>query len=219
MNGNMKSKISTALFFTAVPLLAIIIISIFIYTEKNNSELPYYGNSEVANSFSEANKKNIIPVPDFSFTNQDDKIINQNFIKNKVWVTNFFFTHCGTICPKMSSNLKDMQKEFSANENVKIISFTCDPLHDNAEQLFNYSESYIANNNQWQFATGNKQLLYRFARKGLQLVATDGDGGPNDFIHSQNLVLVDKQGYIRGYYDGTDAEQITQLISDIKKLL
>ena len=219
MNNKMKSKSSTILFFSAIPFLAIIIFSTFNYTEKNKSELPYYGSGQIVNNFSEVKEKNIIPVPNFSFTNQDGKNINQSLIKNKIWVADFFFTHCGTICPKMSSNLQQVQLEFESNDDVKIISFTCDPLHDNAEQLLNYAHSYNANTKQWQFATGEKQSLYRFARKGLQVVATDGDGGPNDFIHSQNMVLIDKAGYIRGYYDGTDHQQVKQLINDIKKIL
>ena len=186
--------------------------------EESNRELPFYINGKIKNSFIEAQKDNISVVPYFVFTNQDSQKIDQSFVRNKIWVADFFFTRCVTICPKMSNHLEKVQKEFAGRNDVKIMSFTCDPERDTPEKLGVYSSEYNADNKQWQFATGTKQDLYHFARKSLNVVATDGDGGPNDFIHSQNLVLIDKQGYVRGYYDGTNEKAVTKLIKDIKKL-
>ncbi|MEY4875717.1 MAG: hypothetical protein RL708_866 [Bacteroidota bacterium] len=215
----MKNQRSVVLFFTMVVLFSFSFFVAFSWIKKHESQLPYYGGGKMETTFSSAESSHIPTVPAFSFLNQDGKMVNENFVKNKIWVANFFFTNCGTICPKMSNHLQTVQQTFLQNDEVKIISFSCDPERDSATQLKFYSKNYQANNLQWQFLTGDKKSLYRFARKGLSLVATDGDGGENDFIHSQNLVLIDKKGFIRGYYDGTDEAAIQQLIIDIKKLL
>ncbi len=213
------NKYSTFIFLAAVMLLSLAGYFAWTYVENNYAALPYFGNRKIGNNYSDVQQNNITPVPAFSFTNEQGKIIDQNIVKNKIWVADFFFTRCGSICPKMSNNLQQVQQAFASNDNVKIISFTCDPEHDSPAQLNSYSKMYKANPDQWQFATGDKQSLYRFARKGLYIAATDGDGGPDDFIHSQNLVLIDRKGFIRGYYDGTDLQSVKQLITDIKKIL
>jgi protein SCO1/2 len=192
--------------------------TIWNYLEKNNRDLPYFVNGKMENSFENAVKDSISVVPAFAFINQNSEPIDQNFVKEKIWVADFFFTRCVTICPKMSNHLEKVQKEFASRNDIKIISFTCDPERDTPEKLKNYASEYNADFNHWQFATGTKKSLYHFARKSLNVVATDGNGGPDDFIHSQNLVLVDKKGYVRGYYDGTDEKAVQQLIRDIKRL-
>lgn len=210
-------KRSVFLFFGLTFILAIAAFMIGQYIEKNC--LPYFGNGKMETKLSVAQKRGIVPVPPFSFINAQGQPINISFVQNKIWIADFFFTRCGSICPKMSSQLQFVQHTFRDNNNVKIISFTCDPEHDSAQKLQAYANVYHANPNQWQFVTGSKQTLYRYARKGLNIVATDGDGGENDFIHSQNLVLIDSKGYIRGYYDGTDVASVQKMTTDIKKLL
>ena len=175
--------------------------------------LPYYGeNYEIEKS------QPYYFVPGFSFTDQKGNPVDQSFVKNKVWVANFFFTSCPSICPQMMHNLTKVQAAFTDNNNVRIVSFTVDPEHDTPEKMNQYAQHYGINAEGWQLATGTKKDLYRFARKGLFLVATDGDGGPDDFIHSQNLVLIDKADHVRGYYDGTSDTDIKKLIADIKTL-
>jgi protein SCO1 len=214
----MKIKDKPFLFFALIMSIALII---FLLDNRMsvNDQLPYYGNGKVAKNKKERIQKQIRPVPPFSFINQYGKKTDESFIKGKVCVASIFFTNCPGICPRMSTSLSSVQDVFRNNKNVKILSVTCDPERDGITELHNYANVYSVNGFQWQFVTGNKKELYRFARKGLQVVTTDGDGGPDDFIHSQNLVLIDQEGYIRGYYDGTNEEEAKELIKDIFKLL
>lgn len=157
-------------------------------------------------------------VGDFSFIDQEGKQINRNEWNNKIVVANFFFTHCPVVCPKMTTNLKKVQQSFAADNTILINSFTVDPESDSVEQLKKYATHYSVNSEKWQLLTGEKRELYRFARNELMIVATQGDGGEQDFIHSDKLTLIDKKGRIRGYYDGTSDKETNQLIHDIKKL-
>ncbi|GAA3950059.1 SCO family protein [Chitinophaga oryziterrae] len=158
-------------------------------------------------------------IPDFSFVNQDSILIDNSFIKNKIWVAHYFFTTCTTICPKMMNGMNVVQKAFPDNEYVRFVSFTVDPEHDTPAILKQYAQSRGIQSKQWQLLTGDKKKLYQYARKGLFIVATDGDGGEGDFIHSEKLVLIDNSGHIRGYYDGTENNDIQLLINNIKRLL
>ena len=116
-------------------------------------------------------------------------------------------------------NLTKVQKAFDQNKDFKMLSFSVDPLRDSVARLKEYSQQIGVGDPQWHLLTGDKKLLYRFARNQLFLTATDGDGGPDDFIHSDKIALLDKQGHIRGYYDGTNRKDIEQLIKDIRKIL
>jgi protein SCO1 len=154
-------------------------------------------------------------VGDFRFTDQDGNTITNAEWKNKIVVANFFFTHCPAVCPKMMYQLKRVQAY--AGKDVVIASFSVDPERDSVPRMKYYAEQ-SAISGKWWLLTGEKIELYRFARKDLRIVATDGDGGPNDFIHSDNLVLIDKDKRIRGYYKGTDVSDVDRLIKDIRKL-
>lgn len=202
------------IFFAVIVLVTTIAFGIYQWYDNNKAELPYYGNPKTASANSGSN----FTVPQFSFTNQDSKAITSDFVKNKVWVADYFFTSCGSSCPKLTHSLKNIQTEFSNDNNVRLMSFSVDPTHDTPARLTSYAKLFGAKTGQWQFLTGDKKELYRFARNGLFISASDGDGGPNDFIHSSNLILIDKEGYIRGYYDGTEKSQVAQLIKDIKRL-
>lgn len=212
-------KNQSYIFLVIILTLSFSAFSMWSWYERNEKSLPFYGNKQVAYEKEEINTKGIEPVGPFGFTNQDNATLGEAFVKDKIWVADFFFTRCGSICPIMSNNLVLVQNEFHENDLVKIISFTCDPENDHPGQLKDYANEYGARPLTWQFLTGEKPSLYSFARKKLQIVATDGDGSSGDFIHSQNLVLIDRSGYIRGYYDGTDEQQVKQLIIDIKKLM
>ena len=118
----------------------------------------------------------------------------------------------------MTSNLKRVQQAFGEGE-ILINSFSVDPQRDSAVQLKKYAEKFKINSANWQLLTGDKKDIYKLARNSVMIVATDGDGGPDDFIHSEKLVLIDKQKKIRGYYDGTSKKETDQLIYDIKKLI
>lgn len=164
------------------------------------------------------NKEQPYQVRPFSLINQDDKITGTAAWEGKIAVVNFFFTHCPGICPKMTLNLLEVQKAFEGDDQVMISSLTVDPEHDSTLRLRQYAQQFGIRAGKWQLLTGSKKDIYRLARNGFGVVATDGDGGPQDFIHSDKLVLVDPQKRIRGYYNGTDKQEVQQLIRDIKKL-
>jgi protein SCO1/2 len=157
-------------------------------------------------------------ISDFKLTNQDGMIKSTDDWENKIVVANFFFTHCPVICPKMTNNLKKINKFFENDPTVLINSFSVDPERDSTAQLKKYADHFAINTWNWNLLTGDKKEIYRLARNSFIVVATDGDGGAEDFIHSEKLVLIDKQKRIRGYYDGTSDKEVGQLIIDIKKL-
>lgn len=154
-------------------------------------------------------------VSDFYFRTQYNSKSTIQDWKNKIVVANFFFTHCSSICPKMMYQLKRVQAY--ADKNILLASFTVDPERDSVQRLKEYADQFGITRN-WYLLTGNKKDLYRFARNDLMVVATDGDGGADDFIHSENVVLIDPQKRIRGYYKGTDEREMNALVSDIEKL-
>lgn len=214
-----NSNFISLLFAIAIFTLGFLAFSAWSWYE-DQGELPYYGKKkEFAKQLRQAKSKGFKPIAEFSFINQDSNAIGSKDLKGKVWVADFFFTRCPSICPVMTNNLELVQDAYLNNDNLKILSFTCDPEHDRPAQLSNYAAAFQANTRQWQFITGDKTELYRFARNELFITATDGDGGPTDFIHEQYLVLVDKNGYVRGFYDGTKPYEVKILIRDIQKLL
>jgi protein SCO1/2 len=162
-------------------------------------------------------------IGNFSFTNQDGITITEKEIENKVFVAEYFFSTCKSICPIMNQQMQRIQKTYKGNKSVKILSFTVDPEIDNSETLKTYAVQHGYQKGQWHFLTGTKSSLYSLARKSFFVLkpaeATNlGDAG-NDFIHTNNFVLVDKKKRIRGYYDGTNPAEITELIEDIELLL
>jgi len=162
-------------------------------------------------------------IGDFSFQNQDNKTITQKDIEGKVFVAEYFFTSCKSICPIMNEQMQRVQDALKGNSNLKILSFTVDPDVDRVEQLKRYSKKHNAVDGQWHFLTGKKEDLYTLARKSFFVLkpaeaANQGDVG-SDFIHTNNFVLVDQKKRIRGYYDGTSTKEVTQLIKDVGKLL
>jgi protein SCO1/2 len=162
-------------------------------------------------------------IGDFSFQNQDNETITQKEVKGKIYVAEYFFTTCKSICPIMNSQMQRVQNEFKGNSNVKILSFTVDPETDTVAQMKRYANSHNAVKGQWHFLTGKQEDLYSLARKSFFVlkpaeVTNQGDVG-SDFIHTNNFVLVDGRGRIRGYYDGTNKNEITELIKDIERLL
>jgi len=155
-------------------------------------------------------------IPNFSLTNQYGKVVTNEAVKGKVYVADYFFTTCQSICPIMS---KQLDRVYKARPEVMILSHTVDPETDSSEQLLKYSAKFKADGGRWIFLTGKKPELYELARKGYLLDAREGDGGAEDFIHTQNFALIDKLGRIRGYYDGTDSTAVDELIKDIGFLL
>ncbi len=158
----------------------------------------------------------------FKFVNQDGDTITEKNVANKVLVVEYFFTTCKTICPKMNENMSKVYQEFRGNNKVAFLSHTVDPQTDTPAQLKRYAAKFEASSTQWHFLTGSKEDLYKKAIKDYLVTAseTPEDDVSPTFIHTQNFVLVDKWGRVRGrYYDGTDVGEVNQLIGDIKNLI
>lgn len=158
-------------------------------------------------------------IQDFNFTNQDGKNVTQKDLDGSVYVADFFFTTCHSICPVMSNKLEKVYTQYKGNPEVKFISHTVDPEVDSVSRLKDYALQHNADSKQWLFVTGDKKQLYNIARTGYFLDAQQGNGGADDFIHTQNMALIDKDKRIRGYYDGTDSVEMAQLGKDIELLL
>ena len=154
----------------------------------------------------------------FSFINQFNDTVTEKVIENKIYVADFFFATCQSICPKMSSQLVHVQNAFKNDKDVLILSHTVNPLHDTAEVLNGYAQSYGAIKNKWHFLTGNKKAIYDLARYSYLVNALEEDGSAEGFLHSELFILVDAQKRIRGFYDGTDSVAVVKLISDITLL-
>lgn len=155
----------------------------------------------------------------FRFINQDGQEVTEAVVKNKVYVCDYFFTTCQSICPIMSKQLDRVYDHWKDNSEVMILSHTVDPETDTPAVLKAYSEKFKADNSRWIFLTGDKEALYTQARRDYLLDAAESFGGAEDFIHTQNFALIDQQGRIRGFYDGTDNKEVDQLIKDISFLL
>ncbi len=206
-------------------LLLILVIPVFIYLflqgfGSNSYAIPVFYENGVESSlehcqFSEGQHF----IPDFEMISQDNETITADMMESKISVVDFFFTSCPDICPIMSSELERVNQIFKEKANVQILSFTVDPAFDTPEVLKAYAKEYRADPDQWTFLTGDKEDIYSLARCGFLLPVQDGDGSKADFIHSEKVILVDEQKRIRGYYDGTDREDIDRLITEINILL
>ena len=162
-------------------------------------------------------------IGNFAFKDQNNKTITQDEVEGRVFVAEYFFTTCGTICPKMNQQMQRVQKAFKGNDNLKILSFTVNAKVDTVEQMKRYADEHQADDNQWHFLTGKQEDLYALARKSFFVLKpseaeNQGDVG-SDFIHTNNFVLVDKKMRIRGYYDGTSIKEVDRLIRDVDLLL
>jgi protein SCO1 len=157
-------------------------------------------------------------IGDFKMINARGIQINLSDWNNKVVVANFFFTHCPVVCPKMINNLKKVQNSFRNDTAILINSFTVDPQRDTARALAAYAQKLHIDQTNWNLLTGKKKDIYRLARKSFLVTATDGDGGDDDFIHADQLILIDGRHRIRGFYSGVRDSEVQQLINDIRKL-
>lgn len=159
-------------------------------------------------------------IPEVNFTDQNGESFSPSFVRGKISVNDFFFTTCAGICPVMNSQMGRIQTAFARDTNLRLISYTVDPETDTVEALADYAKRYNALPNKWTFLTGEKKALYEQIRNGFLLpdVAV-GSGDQEDFIHSDQIVLVDRNQVIRGYYTGTDSMAVDSLIRDIQLLL
>jgi protein SCO1/2 len=193
---------------------------LFLIRGKNNYiPIEIFGPKEVATTTTNGVPDTIYhTVGDFSLTDQYGRTVTNKTFDGKTYIADFFFATCKTICPKMTSELHDVQEKFQDDNDVLIISHTVNPEHDSVSVLYDYSNKYQAKKDKWYFVTGDKKQIYDLARNSYFITAMPGNGGENDFIHSEKIVLVDHDKRIRGYYDGTDHADMERLIDEIQVL-
>jgi protein SCO1/2 len=158
-------------------------------------------------------------IADFAFTNQNGKIITQKEYEGKVYVADFFFTTCETICPKMTSNMSEIQKAFVNNPKLMLLSHSVLPDTDSVPVLKEYAIKNGVIDGKWNLVTGDKKEIYGIARKSYLAVKTGSPDELYDMVHTENFVLIDTKRRVRGFYDGTKTADITRLIEDVKWLL
>ena len=157
-------------------------------------------------------------IADFSLTDQNGKAVTNETYKGKIYVADFFFTTCKSICPKMSKNMFSLSEDLKDDANVLFLSHSVMPVMDSVPVLKAYADLYEVDATRWKMVTGSKQHIYELARKSYFAATTEGDGGVNDFIHTENFVLIDPDRRIRGFYDGTSAEEMERLAIELEAL-
>jgi protein SCO1/2 len=157
-------------------------------------------------------------IPSFSFTNQDGRTITDKDVDGQIYVASFFFASCKSVCPKLNEQMGRVQFAFKDYKEFHMLSFTVDPERDSVAALKAYSEDMRADSSIWWFLTGPKDSIYSIARDGY-LVPAAMRSEENDFFHSQDIILIDKQKRIRGVYDGTEKLEVDTLIDEIKLLM
>lgn len=170
--------------------------------------------------------KTVIPstygeVPDFTLTRHDGEPFGTDNLRKKIWIADFIFTRCAGPCPKMTQKMASLQDVLSGHENVEFVSFSVDPRHDTPEVLREYARHFSADLSNWAFLTGDRDEIFNLCLRGFRLsVSEDPEADYDDMIiHSTKFTLVDQMGKIRGYYEGTDPEDITRLVSDVGTLV
>lgn len=208
-------------FFIFFALLSSVIMYLIYNALQPKKRLPIYQpnmvNAELVDSSLQHVKK-YHRIADFSLLNQNGDTITQENYRDKIYVADFFFTTCPTICPIMTANLVEVQAALANDPEVLLLSHSVTPEIDSVAQLKKYAIVKGVNDAKWNLVTGDKKQIYELARKSYLAVQEDGDGGLFDMIHTENFILVDKQRRIRGFYDGTKEEEMDRLLSDIEIL-
>ena len=201
-------------------ILSVVVLSSFYFLLQPKITLPVYSPNMVSTELVDQSiqyVKKYHKISDFSLTNQNGETISEQFYDNKIYVADFFFTTCPTICPIMTENMFYIQEK-TINEEILLASFSVTPEIDSVAQLKKYAIEKGVDDKKWNLLTGDKKEIYELARKSYLVAKDDGDGGKYDMIHTENFVLIDKERRIRGFYDGTNIEEMGKLLDDIKIL-
>lgn len=205
---------------TVLAMLVFSVVGVYVFYRLLTPEkkLPIYSPIDVNPRLVDASLQHVKKnhkIASFSLIDQNGEQITQDTFNDKIYVADFFFTRCGTICPIMTTNMAVVQKEFLNDPDVLLLSHSVTPVMDSVSVLKSYALSRGVVDTKWFLVTGEKKEIYNLARKSYFAVLDEGDGGAQDFIHTEQFILVDKKKQIRGYYDGTDLEDISRLINDI----
>lgn len=199
-------------------VLCIIIIAIIYNILNVDNPLPIYQPAMVSEELVDSTIQHQLKyhtIADFELINQNGEIVTQDTYKDKIYIADFFFTTCQTICPVMTDHMYQIQKEIINDDEVMLLSHSVTPKIDSVAQLKRYAKKKGVIDRKWNLVTGDKKQIYELARKSYLAVKTDGNGDEYDMIHTENFMLIDKKRQIRGFYDGTDPEEIDRLLKDL----
>ncbi|WP_340201428.1 SCO family protein [Ascidiimonas sp. W6] len=202
-------------------ILSSIIITLFYNALKPKQKLRIYQPSDVNNELVDDSMQHIRKyhtIAPFKLINQNGDTITEKNYNGKIYIADFFFTTCPTICPIMTGNMAEIQNEIMNDPEVMLLSHSVTPVIDSVAQLKKYAAEKGVIAKKWNLVTGDKKQIYELARRSYLAVKTDGDGGPYDMIHTENFILIDKEKRIRGFYDGTNPEEIQKLLADLQIL-
>ena len=208
-------------FIAILALTSIVILALFYNALKPKEKLAIYQPSMVNYELVDStlqHKKKFHKIAPFSLINQNGLTVTEKDYMNKIYVADFFFTTCPSICPKMTENMGLIQENIKTDNQVLLLSFSVTPEIDSVQQLKRYAIQKGVIDSKWNLLTGDKKEIYELARKSYLAVKSNGDGGEHDMIHTENFILVDPEKRIRGFYDGTDTNAMDELLSDIKVL-
>ena len=210
-----KKSIPTFIFLA---VFSVVVIPVFYQLLKVDEKLKIYNPADVNPRLVDFSMKHITKdhtIADFELTNQNgEKITNKNY-KDKIYVADFFFTRCQTICINMAYNMGELQNLYKKDTEIMFLSHSVTPEIDSVTVLKEYADKKGVIDGKWNITTGAKKHIYELARKSYFAVLDEGNGDENDFIHTEQFVLVDKEKRIRGYYDGTEKEDMEKLKKDI----
>jgi len=212
-----KRDFITVVFITVFGAVSITLFYFILTPEKT---LPIYQPYEVNEKLVDSSISYISKyhkISDFELINQNGEIITQEYYKNKIYVADFFFTTCQSICPIMTKNMLEIQEQLKNDKEILLLSHTVTPEIDSVQQLKKYALENRIDDDKWNLVTGEKKQIYDLARKSY-LAVEDSEFGNFDMIHTENFMLIDKKRQIRGFYDGTDKNEIIRLLSDIEIL-
>ena len=199
-----------------------LVIIAFFSCNSSPKKLPILGSREPVEKIVNGNK--VIDtiyqtIPNFSFINQDSVIINQDSLNNSIYVADFFFTSCPTICPKMKTQLLRIYERYAENDVIRILSHSIDPTYDTPSVLKQYATRLQVKSPRWNMLTGDKAAIYKLGEKSYMVTAQEDKNEAGGFVHSGAFILVDKNRHVRGIYDGTQEAEVNHLIEDIEILL
>ena len=205
-------------FAIAFSILCLIIILIIFNVLNVQKPLPIYQPTMVSEELVDSSilhQRKYHKIADFSLINQNGETVTQDTYKDKIYVADFFFTTCQTICPIMTDHMYQIQKEIAGDDEVMLLSHSVTPTIDSVPRLKQYAIEKGVIDRKWNLVTGDKKQIYELARKSYLAVKSDGNGDEYDMIHTENFMLIDKKKQIRGFYDGTNPEDIQRLLKDI----